>query len=95
MDLLDELKSHFENLKYTLSEVLNDPDESPSQKASLASAINNCLAQMIKMEKELYNINRVKAMEDSLVRAIDTLPEDAKERFLTHYEECILKLEDI
>ena len=45
------------------------------------------LAQLTRMQAEIYNIDRIRALENALIESLAHLPEDTKEEFFRVYEQ--------
>jgi len=86
LNLSDELIKHFAAVKAQMDTALDSPDSTPTQIAAAAKVINDLLGQLIRMQTEVYNIDRIRAMEHALVESIQILPEATKEEFFRIYE---------
>ena len=86
IDLEKELVNQFIETKAMLTTVRDDDEIPPTQKASLITACSSLLAQLTKNQKELYNTERVKIMEATLIEALREVDNDLVEQFLELYE---------
>lgn len=86
IDLEEELVIQFQQTKKLLSDVLDDEEVPPNQKAQVANTCSSLLAQLTKMQSELYAAERVKALEAALIKALLTLPEATQKAFFVEYE---------
>lgn len=56
-----------------------------NQKAQVANAVSNTLAQLTRLQTELHDAERFKKMENHMIRMMKTLPLEVAEEFLREY----------
>lgn len=72
--------------------LLDDADKEPlNQKAQTLNAITLILQAIIKSQQDLYNIERLKTLENTLIKVLQEFPE-IKHQFLEAYEKELKKL---
>ena len=72
--------------------LLDDADKEPlNQKAQTLNAITLILQAIIKSQQDLYNIERLKTLENTLIKVLQDFPE-IKHQFLDAYEKELKKL---
>ena len=92
LDLSTEIITHFASVKDIFQDAIDGADTTTSQKASAAKVINELLSQLTRMQAEIFNIDRVRAMENALIESLASLPETTKEDFFRVYEEKLALL---
>lgn len=90
LDLEKELAEQYTHAKQVFSDAQYDTETPLNQKAQALNTVQSILQAIIKMQQELYNIERLKMLEDSLIGALQAFPE-LKEAFMTAYEEALTK----
>ena len=83
-ELLNQYKKAQELLEFSDGEPLN-------QKAQTLNSITNILQAIIKSQQDLYNIERLKTLETTLITVLQGFPE-IKHKFLDAYERELKKL---
>lgn len=72
--------------------LLDDADKEPlNQKAQTLNSITLILQTIIKSQQDLYNIERLKTLENTLIKVLQDFPE-IKHQFLDAYEKELKKL---
>ena len=72
--------------------LLDDADKEPlNQKAQTLNSITLILQAIIKSQQDLYNIERLKTLENTLIKVLQDFPE-IKHQFLDAYEKELKKL---
>lgn len=87
IDLSEEIVKHFAKTKQMIEQALQDPDAKAGEKASAVRTLNDLLSQLVRLQADIYNINRLRAQEFALIESLQVLPEDTKEHFFRLYEE--------
>lgn len=88
LNLEDELLEQY----YTAQDLLeNSKNEPLNQKAQTLNAITSILQAIIKAQQDLYNIERLKTLENTLIKVLQEFPE-IKHKFLDAYEAELGKL---
>jgi hypothetical protein len=92
IDLEEELLLQFARTKSLFEAVVEDDKTPANQRAQVANSCSAILEQLVKMEAKLYSSERVKALEQVLVRALKTLPEAQQVAFFERYERALDEL---
>jgi hypothetical protein len=66
--------------------VINDFDIPANQRAQCASALSSALANLVKVQGDIYTSERFKKVEGLLIETLDVLPKEAQRKFLDAYE---------
>jgi hypothetical protein len=90
LDLDGELYNAYAKAKNYLAEVQMDRDVPPNQVAQVFNTISSILKEIVKMQTDLYDAERVKKLEAAMLKAIKVAPKEAQLAFLEEYE-AILK----
>lgn len=88
LNLENELLKQYKKAQALLDE---SSDEPLNQKAQTLNSITNILQAIIKSQQELYNVERLKTLENTLVKVLQGFPE-IKHSFLDAYEKELKKL---
>ncbi len=87
IDLGRALALQFHRSQALLAKVLSADSGTPAnQKAQVANTCASTLKQLIDMQQGLYNSEKVKVLESALIKTLKTLPKEAQEVFIAHYE---------
>lgn len=88
MDLESEVLENYHTAKQFLSNI--DQESIPAnQVAQVINSITNILKDLVKMQTELYDAERVKKMEAALINTLKTLPDEQQDMFFTRYERAL------
>ena len=90
LDLDAELYNAYAKAKNYLADVQSDESIPPNQLAQLMNTISAILKEIVKMQTELHNAERVKKLEAAMIQAIKLAPLESQQAFLVQYE-TILK----
>lgn len=71
------------------TEFKDDDDIPLSQRVALVNSVNSVIERLIKLQAEVYDSERFKAIENALIRAMDLVPEDVAAKFLVEYEQIV------
>lgn len=88
VNLAEELVLQFQKVRSLQSKVL-DSNTSAQQKAAVANACASALAQLVKMQTELYNAERMKMVEQVLIQVMRDQPEAIQLAFFDKYERAL------
>lgn len=88
LDLEAELLAQYQKAQDLLADAGNQP---LNQKAQTLNAITLILQAIIKSQQDLYNIERLKTLENTLIKVLQEFPE-IKHQFLEAYEKELKKL---
>lgn len=86
VDLEEELVLQFQQGKALFNSVIEDSRVPTNQRAQVANSCTALLEHLTKLQESLYNSERIKALEQALVRAIHDLPEEQQLVFFKNYE---------
>ena len=94
LDLSKELVSHFLVVKELMNDSMDEESVQVNQKAQLINSCASILQQMAKSQADLYNAERIKKIEQSVIEALKQTDEDVIDRFFMIYEELLEKASD-
>lgn len=87
LDLEKELLDNYNDAQDILTNL--NPEVTPgNQQAQAMNTINGILKDIIKMRTDLYNSERIKKMESSIIYALKQFPE-LQEVFMSEYERLL------
>lgn len=89
LDLEAELTLQFLALQQLQNSVIDDDDTPANQKAQTASALSAALMNLVKVQSEVHNSERMKKIEAILIDTLKDLPVEAVEVFLANYEQAL------
>lgn len=92
LNLESELVEQFLQVKGLQSIALNNSEIPLNQRSQLAGQVAGTLGQLVKMQIDLQRDERLKKIEFALIEAVQTLPDEAKERFFVEYEKIALRV---
>lgn len=81
-----ELAEQYGKAKSLYASVEADKNTPPNQKAQVLNTVSAVIQAITKSQVDLYNMNKVKALEDALTTALRSLPEPAQQLFYKEYE---------
>lgn len=88
IDLEQELLKQYQRAQTMLEEGYDEP---LNQRAQTLNSITNILQAIIKSQQELYSIDRLKTLENTLIKTLQDFPE-IKHKFIAAYEKELKKL---
>lgn len=86
LDLEAELALQFAALQQLQNSVIDDDDTPANQKAQVANSLSAALVNLVKLQSDVHNSERMKKIESLLIDALRELPVEAVEAFLARYE---------
>ena len=89
LDLERELVLQVMALQQLQNAVIDDDDTPANQKAQTASALSAALMNLVKVQSEVHNSERMKRIESILIDTLKDLPVEAVEAFLANYEQAL------
>ena len=89
VDLEEELMLQFARTKGLYDAVVKDENTPANQRAQVANSCTAILEQLIKMQKALYGAERMKALEQTLIRTLKQFPDDVQAKFFELYERAL------
>ncbi len=88
LDLETEVLHNYNAAKQFLQDI--DQESIPAnQVAQVINSITNILKDLVKMQTDLYDAERVKKLEAALINTLKTLPEEQQNAFFTRYERAL------
>ena len=85
LDLDAELYNAYAKAKNYLADVQSDESIPPNQLAQLMNTISAILKEIVKMQTELHNAEKVKKLEAAMITAIKLAPKKSQDAFFTQY----------
>ena len=76
-------------LQQLQNSVIDDEDTPANQKAQTASALSAALMNLVKVQSEVRNSERMKKIEAVLIDTLNDLPEEAARQFLESYRRAL------
>ncbi len=86
LDLAKELIVQFYKIKELQQAVLMDTELEPNKQAVVIKACTDALQQIVKLQQDLYNAERFKALENYMIESVRALPLDVATAFMRNYE---------
>lgn len=86
VDLEEQLLLQFMSMRELQTKVLGDEALPLNQRASVANSVVAILAKLTELQGEVYTHERLKTIENTLLRRIRGLPVEVVEAFLADYE---------
>ena len=90
LDLDAELYNAYAKAKNYLADVQSDDQVPANQVSQVFNTISAILKEIVKMQTELHNAEKVKKLEAAMIQAIKLAPLESQQAFLVQYE-AILK----
>jgi hypothetical protein len=88
LNLADELAVQYQTVKAMQADTIAG-DEDSSKKAAAVNACLSALGAIIRMQNDLHNSERFKALETLMIRYMKRLPKDVVDRFMEDYANLI------
>ena len=89
LDLDAELYNAYAKAKNYLADVQSDDQVPPNQVAQVFNTISAILKEIVKMQTELHNAEKVKKLEAAMIQAIKLAPPESQQAFLEEYEKIL------
>lgn len=86
LNLDNELLQNYQSAKEYLEHIRFDESTQPNQVAQVMNTINSILKEIVKMQTELYDAERVKKIESAIIATMKNQPEDVQRQFFEEYE---------
>ncbi len=87
LNLDNELLQNYQSAKEYLEHIRFDEGTQPNQVAQVMNTINSILKEIVKMQTELYDAERVKKMELALIETMKAQTADVQRMFFELYEQ--------
>ena len=93
VNLAEELVLQFQRVKAVQAKVIEPGSGvSAQQKAAVVNACGAALQHLVKLQTDLYNAERLKNIEQVLIRVIKDQPEKLQRAFFKQYEQALAAL---
>lgn len=92
IDVQAELYLQYHNAKRLFVYTESDPDTPTNQKAQVLNTLAAILAQITKTQTELHSIQRVRAIEETLIAILKEQSEEFRQTFMNLYEAKLAEL---
>lgn len=92
MDLEGELLMQYHQTKALLSAVIEDDQTPANQKAQIINSCSAILTQITRTQTDLYNGERLKVMEQAVINALKSVPDEVSEKFFENYERELARM---
>ena len=89
LDLDAELYNAYAKAKNYLADVQSDDQVPTNQVAQVFNTISAILKEIVKMQTELHNAEKVKKLEAAMIQAIKLAPLESQQAFLEEYEKIL------
>lgn len=90
LNLEAEMVTQLRVVKNLQDEVIHDSEIPANQRAQVASQVASVLQQLVKMQVDLKRDEQLKRLENALLKAVATLPQDSQEAFFDTYRELAI-----
>jgi hypothetical protein len=90
LNLEAEMVSQLGVVKNLQDEVIHDGEIPANQRAQVAGQVASVLQQLVKMQVDLKRDEQLKRLENALLKAVATLPQDSQEVFFDTYRELAI-----
>lgn len=82
----NELASLYSSAKCLLEEVIIDPGTPANQKAQVMNSVLAMIEKISKTRTDLYNAERIRRLEQTLIKTLREFPRELQEKFMEAYE---------
>ena len=89
LDLDAELYNAYAKAKNYLADVQSDDQVPANQVSQVFNTISAILKEIVKMQTELHNAEKVKKLEAAMIQAIKLAPLESQQAFLEEYEKIL------
>lgn len=89
LDLNQQLYKNYATAVNYLEEIKLSDDIPANQVSQVMNTITSILKEIVKMQTDLYNTERIKQIESAIVKAIKLAPKEAQESFFEEYEKIL------
>lgn len=89
MDVVAELLNQYHVIRALQNDVLGKEEIALNQRAQLANSVAGLLSSLTKLQTSLYTSERMKRIEQVLIRHVMKLPEETAEAFLNDYAQLL------
>lgn len=85
LDLAEELGLQFRQAKQLLNEIQNDKFIATNQKSQVFNSVRAITSDIVKQQEVVWSAERLKKIEIATIKALDTLPAEARSAFFSLY----------
>ena len=89
LNLDNELYTTYAKAKNYLADLQFEDNVAPNHIAQVFNTISTILKEIVKMQTDLYNAERVKKLEAAMISAIKKAPLEAQVEFFEQYEKSL------
>ena len=89
LNLARELVLQVQALQALQQRVIEDLDTPVNQVAQVANSLSSALINLVKLQTDVYNSERLKKIEADLVECLQNLPMEAQTAFFEKYEAAL------
>lgn len=86
LNLDSELLDNYQEAKDFRDFILSNDSIPPNQVAQVMNTLTSILKEIVKMQEDLHNIERIKRMEYAIIHALKDMPDEVKQAFMDEYE---------
>lgn len=86
-----ELLQRYQDAKEFLTSVISDTEIPVSQVAQVMNTVTAILKEIVKAQTDIHNAEKVKIMEQAMITALKSVPEDAQNLFFAEFERLSTK----
>ena len=86
LNLEEELVRQLMRAKTLQADVIDSDEIAANQKAQVMNSVASTIGALVKMQTDLYNAERFKAVEALMIDALKLMPTDVAIKFLEEYE---------
>lgn len=93
LDLDSELVKVYAKAQKLLDTIVGSADVPANQQAQVFNSVVTMLDRLAKMRTDVYNAERLRKLEQSLIRTLQAYPQELQEAFLRDYERSLSESE--
>lgn len=93
LDLDSELVKVYAKAQKLLDTIVGSVDVPANQQAQVFNSVVTMLDRLAKMRTDVYNAERLRKLEQSLIRTLQAYPQELQEAFLRDYERSLSESE--
>lgn len=89
LDIAGELGGLYKSAKDLLDSVLTDSDVPTNQRAQVLNSVSALIQQIAKTRTDVYTAERLRKLEQALIRTLYDISPELKEQFMADYERAL------
>jgi hypothetical protein len=89
IDIENEILVQLQTAKQLQSDTLGADNVPANQKAQTLNAVGAILRELVGMQTDLYNAERLKEIEAAIIAALQAAPKEVKDAFFERYERLV------